>query len=360
MRVNEIMSTDVITVGPDEAASTAWSRMTRERIRHLVVTEGRQVLGIISDRDLGGRTGGAVRRGRTVRDLMTPQVATAAPDMTLRKAANLMHGRLIGSLPVMEGTRLVGIVTATDVLQALGRGSTRPSARAERRARRLAPATARRAAANRTRSTAQRSKRARAKHRANAKGATDSGGREPQPDSAQRSPMANSIPRAAKRTTDRASPTDTPAHIRAVGVPLSDADKAYLRRKLGRKLGKFARSIERTSVRIEDVNGPRGGTDKLCRIKVVLSGLPSVVVEERHQLLQAAMDGALARVGRAVSAAQERRGERRRTRASTSRGYQRHSRPLRSDEHGASMVPAAAVGRAETHELGAGRSASDR
>ncbi|BAU48353.1 30S ribosomal subunit interface binding protein [Sulfurifustis variabilis] len=92
-----------------------------------------------------------------------------------------------------------------------------------------------------------------------------------------------------------------------MGSLLDAADKDYLRRKLGRKLGKFAPSIERTSVRVEDVNGPRGGIDKRCMIKVVLSGLPNVVVEERRHSLQAAMDRALGRVERAVRQAMQRR-----------------------------------------------------
>lgn len=141
--------------------------------------------------------------------------------------------------------------------------------------------------------------------------------RVPRPDSPKRSPMAASLPRPVKRTAGRTSPADTPAYIRAVGVRFDAADKAYLRRKLGRKLGKFSSRVERASVRIEDVNGPRGGVDKRCRIKVVLSGLPSVVVEHRHRSLQAAMDGALARVERAVrQAAGSRRTKARRPRKS--------------------------------------------
>jgi ribosome-associated translation inhibitor RaiA len=71
-------------------------------------------------------------------------------------------------------------------------------------------------------------------------------------------------------------------------------------------------------VRIDDVNGPRGGVDKSCRIKVVLSGLPSVVVEEQHESLHAAFDRALDRVQRTVrETLRRRRVEPRRSKAKT-------------------------------------------
>ncbi|MGH8326745.1 MAG: HPF/RaiA family ribosome-associated protein, partial [Steroidobacteraceae bacterium] len=66
-------------------------------------------------------------------------------------------------------------------------------------------------------------------------------------------------------------------------------------------------AIERVSVRTEDVNGPRGGIDRMCRIKVVLRGLPSVVLERRDASLVAAVDGALAAVETAVGRAVQRR-----------------------------------------------------
>src|SRR5690606_13865089 len=82
MRLREIMVAPVITIAPDESAEAAWARMEFERVRHLVVTEGNRVLGVLSDRDLGGREGDQVREGRTVGELMTPQVATAKPGTT--------------------------------------------------------------------------------------------------------------------------------------------------------------------------------------------------------------------------------------------------------------------------------------
>jgi ribosome-associated translation inhibitor RaiA len=88
---------------------------------------------------------------------------------------------------------------------------------------------------------------------------------------------------------------------------LDDDDRTYIRRRLGDKLGKYADHIERVTVRVRDVNGPRGGVDQECRIKVVLSGLPSVVVEHNAASLKPAVTGALTSVERAVRRAVERR-----------------------------------------------------
>ena len=108
------------------------------------------------------------------------------------------------------------------------------------------------------------------------------------------------IPRPAKRASDRQSPFRITAHVREIGVELHEEAREYIRRKLGMKLGKFAPSVERVSVRVFDVNGPRGGIDQRCLVKVVLSGLPSVVVERRHMTLQAAIDTAVRGADHAV------------------------------------------------------------
>lgn len=102
-------------------------------------------------------------------------------------------------------------------------------------------------------------------------------------------------------------PREIPVYIRATAEGVDPDDRQYIRHKLATRLGKFARSIERVSVRIEDVNGPRGGVDQSCRIKVVLRGLPSVVFESRDAALKAATDRALSGVERAVRRAVQRR-----------------------------------------------------
>lgn len=120
MRLGEIMTREVKTAGPRESAEDAYRRMRLHRIRHLVVMEGKRVVGIVSERDLGGSRGTAIRTGQTVEELMARDVATATPETTIRQAANMLRGRTIGCLPVMESSKLVGIVTVTDLLDLVG------------------------------------------------------------------------------------------------------------------------------------------------------------------------------------------------------------------------------------------------
>lgn len=254
MRLGEIMTAKVTTIGPEAAASRAWSRMRNRRIRHLVVVDGGSVVGVLSERDLGGEGGAERRRGRTVRELMSAQIVSATPATTLRRAASLMRAGPIGSLPVLDDGRLVGIVTATDVLDELG--VTEPAPRRS--------------------------------------------GRPRVADSLTRSPFPDRLPRAFRREAGRAAAPLVPTYIRARGVTLGANGRAYIRDELGAKLGKFASRVERVSVRVDDVNGPRGGVDHVCRIKLVLSGRPSIVVEHQAAALRAAVDGAIARAERAL------------------------------------------------------------
>jgi len=119
--------------------------------------------------------------------------------------------------------------------------------------------------------------------------------------------MPSYLPRQVKVVSGRAPTELIPAYVRSLEQALDADDRAYIRRKLGTKLGKFAEVIERVSVQVGDVNGPRGGIDKSCRIKVVLIGLPSVLIETRQASLQAAVDLGLTRTANAVRASIGRR-----------------------------------------------------
>jgi hypothetical protein len=75
-----------------------------------------------------------------------------------------------------------------------------------------------------------------------------------------------SLPRQVKRTRKRSAGSSAPAHVRVIGQSIDDDDREYIARKLGMKLGKFASSIERITVRLSDTNGPKGGCDQRCQI----------------------------------------------------------------------------------------------
>lgn len=117
---------------------------------------------------------------------------------------------------------------------------------------------------------------------------------------ARRAPFPDAVARPARKAAGRTPVDATPLNIRTSGLHLDVEMRAYVRRRLGLKLGKFALHIERITVRFEDVNGPRGGEDTVSRIKVVLSGLDSVVCEARAADARQAVDLAATRVERAV------------------------------------------------------------
>jgi CBS domain-containing protein len=126
MRVQDIMTKHVLTVTPITTADDAWHLMRLKGIHHLVVVDGTETVGVLSDRDTGGSMGRPVRANRTVGDLMSAPVITVSPTSTIRRAANLMRGRSLGCLVVTSSGRVVGIVTVSDLLKLIGQGLERP------------------------------------------------------------------------------------------------------------------------------------------------------------------------------------------------------------------------------------------
>ena len=123
MRVRDIMTIGVRTIVPTATCEKAWESMRGHNIHHLVVTQGGTVVGVLSERDCGGRRGAALGRDRTVEQMMSSPAVTVAPDASVRRAANMMRGRSIGCLVVVEDGRATGIVTVSDLLEFVGRHS---------------------------------------------------------------------------------------------------------------------------------------------------------------------------------------------------------------------------------------------
>lgn len=131
MKVSDLMTKKVIAVSPEDMTDKVFILFHFEGIRHLpVVTEKGSLIGIITDRDikkvLGPRRMPYVKKdgtitdvsARKVRTIMRRQPITIGPNENATVAAAIMIKRKIGALPVISNKKLVGIITATDVLKA--------------------------------------------------------------------------------------------------------------------------------------------------------------------------------------------------------------------------------------------------
>ena len=128
MRMREIMTETPECISPETSVADARATMRTAGIHHLVVREGKTIAGVVSERDMRNVNG-----AQAVSAVMSTKIATATPETTVREAANILRGRSVGSLPILERGRLVGIVTISDLLTLIGRGAERPVARSTRR-----------------------------------------------------------------------------------------------------------------------------------------------------------------------------------------------------------------------------------
>jgi acetoin utilization protein AcuB len=130
-KVNALMTGNVVTIDADASGHDAVSLMVRNKIRHLpVVDRAGRLCGIVTDRDLRHRLFAAdvFRSIGTVpverllsevrlRDMMSAPAISVGLDTELEEAARVMAEKKLGSLPVVDRGRIVGIVTETDLLR---------------------------------------------------------------------------------------------------------------------------------------------------------------------------------------------------------------------------------------------------
>lgn len=89
--------------------------------------------------------------------------------------------------------------------------------------------------------------------------------------------------------------------IQSQGFTLTDGLRDYLKKRLAYALNHGGEYITRVTVRLSDINGPRGGADKRCFIEVRIKQQPAVVIEDTEADLYVAIDRAAERVGRTLA-----------------------------------------------------------
>jgi acetoin utilization protein AcuB len=132
MKVSQLMSRKLITVRPQDSVETAVALLRQRGVRHLLVIDKKELVGIISDRDIK-RALDPQKRGKKklmslgglyfllepffVREIMTRDVVSVEPDLSAQEAASIMVAERFGALPVVRNGELIGIVTETDLLR---------------------------------------------------------------------------------------------------------------------------------------------------------------------------------------------------------------------------------------------------
>ncbi len=129
LRVRDLMTENVLSVRPGDTVDRIYDAMAERGIRHLTVIDADgDLVGVVSHRDLLRHAlierpdlplfvQRALLRRTKVEDIMTSEVETAEPDTPLAEAALIMFDNKLGCLPVVEGCRVVGILTESDFVR---------------------------------------------------------------------------------------------------------------------------------------------------------------------------------------------------------------------------------------------------
>ncbi len=135
MRVRDLMTRDVIAARPGDTLAHLRDLMVDRDVRHMPIIEGEgDLVGLVSQRDLLRNhlieqtdvpdfIEDALLERLLVRELMTTGVVSIEPESDIREAAQIMYENKYGCLPVVEGTRLVGILTESDFVRLMAEGN---------------------------------------------------------------------------------------------------------------------------------------------------------------------------------------------------------------------------------------------
>jgi acetoin utilization protein AcuB len=117
MLVDDLMTPNPVTVAPSDTLHAAHEKMEVGRFRQVPVVDKERLVGILTDRDTRQLIGQLVHT--RVEAVMSTHPFSVGPSDPVEKAAHLLITNKIGGLPVIEDGKLVGIITATDMLRVL-------------------------------------------------------------------------------------------------------------------------------------------------------------------------------------------------------------------------------------------------
>lgn len=114
--VKEVMRRNIKGIDVSDPIEKAARLMKKYRIGSVLVMSGKKVAGILSTRDIVYKHV-AIGKGKLAKDIMSTNLIKISPDKTIEEAARLMASKKIEKLPVFDSDKLVGIITVNDILK---------------------------------------------------------------------------------------------------------------------------------------------------------------------------------------------------------------------------------------------------
>lgn len=115
MKLKEIMSKDIACANQNDSIEKAAQLMKQYNVGSIPVCNQKNVIGIVTDRDIALRSVASGHFNQSVGEIMTQNPVTGTPDMDVHEAARIMGEKQIRRLPIVENNSLVGIVSLGDI-----------------------------------------------------------------------------------------------------------------------------------------------------------------------------------------------------------------------------------------------------
>ena len=116
MKISEIMTKAAVTDSADDTLAQACDKMRHAQTSSMLIMDGDRLVGIVTERDVVKTVAqGLDPKQTSLKDIMTTDIVTIGPMTTLKEAANIMATKWIRHLPILEGSKVVGMISQRDL-----------------------------------------------------------------------------------------------------------------------------------------------------------------------------------------------------------------------------------------------------